>query len=268
MISVAGCAVRPILGAMARPRTKPGSRPAGDPKRAIAYLRVSTEDQSLGPEAQRAQIEAWAARAGVEVVAWFADHGVSGSKPLEERPQLFAALGALRESGAGVFLVAKRDRLARDTVVAGMIDRAVATAGGVVVAADGVGNGEAPADQFMRSIIDAAAQYERAMIRARTKAALKVKRDRGELTGEAPLGWHVGADGKALEPDAGERALVDRAKALRAGGLSFSKVAAQLAAEGGVTRDGRPPHAVFAFRLCRCSFDLEPQRTPDACVSR
>jgi len=242
---------------MGRPRKKPGPRPTGDPHRAVAYLRVSTEDQNLGPEAQRGQIEAWAARAGVEVVAWFADHGVSGSKPLEERPQLFAALGALRESGAGVFLVAKRDRLARDTVVAGMIDRAVATAGGVVVAADGVGNGEAPAEQFMRSIIDAAAQYERAMIRARTKAALKVKRDRGELTGEAPLGWRVGADGKSLEPDPDALAAIERAKALRASGRSYAKVAEQLAAEGIVTRDGGVPHKVFAFRLCRYSGEAE-----------
>lgn len=41
-----------------------GTRP-GDPKRAVAYLRVSTDEQRLGPEAQRAAIAAWGAREGV-----------------------------------------------------------------------------------------------------------------------------------------------------------------------------------------------------------
>lgn len=218
---------------------------------------MSTEDQNLGPEAQRAQINAWAARAGIEVAAWFTDHGISGSRPLEERPQLFAALAALREGGAGVFVVAKRDRLARDVVVAGTIDRVVANAGAVVVAADGVGNGEAPADQFMRAIIDAAAQYERALIRARTRAALRVKRERGELVGSAPWGWQLAADGKTLEPCDGERAVIVRAKALRAAGMSLAKVAAQLGAEGVETREGGAPHKMFVHRLCRC-----PETTP------
>ena len=41
--------------------------PQRDQSRAVAYLRVSTEDQALGPEAQRAAIEVWAARQGVQV---------------------------------------------------------------------------------------------------------------------------------------------------------------------------------------------------------
>ena len=45
-------------------RTRPGN-----PKRAVAYLRVSTDEQRLGPEAQRAAIAAWAVREGITVVA-------------------------------------------------------------------------------------------------------------------------------------------------------------------------------------------------------
>lgn len=43
----------------------------GDGSVAIGYLRVSTEDQRLGPEAQRDAIAAWAERAGIAVAAWF-----------------------------------------------------------------------------------------------------------------------------------------------------------------------------------------------------
>ena len=50
----------------------------GDPNVVVAYVRVSTDEQKIGPEAQRAAIEAWARAAGVQVVAWHEDLGVSG----------------------------------------------------------------------------------------------------------------------------------------------------------------------------------------------
>src|SRR5215831_17616573 len=90
----------------------------GNSSLAVAYSRVSTEDQNLGPEAQRAAIEAWAARHGVAVVSWHHDHGVSGATPAAERPALLEALAAVRAHGAGVLVALKRDRIARDVAVA------------------------------------------------------------------------------------------------------------------------------------------------------
>src|SRR5579864_6724647 len=115
--------------------------PPGDPSLAVAYVRVSTEEQRLGPEAQRAQIEVWAARAGVRVVAWCLDQGVSGAAPLETRPALVTALAELRAQKAGVLVVAKRDRLARSVEVALALERALQGVGARVVSADGTGNG-------------------------------------------------------------------------------------------------------------------------------
>ena len=43
----------------------------------IAYIRVSTSRQDLGPEAQRDMIAAYAARGGHQVVAWHREE-VSG----------------------------------------------------------------------------------------------------------------------------------------------------------------------------------------------
>src|SRR3954469_11593790 len=102
-------------------RTERSARP-GNPLVAVAYLRASTDEQRLGPEAQRAAIEAWAAREGVSVVAWHVDAGISGGSDLADRPALVAALGALRAARAGVLVVAKRDRLARDVAVAAAIE--------------------------------------------------------------------------------------------------------------------------------------------------
>src|SRR4051812_41386352 len=98
----------------------------GDSKVAIGYIRVSTTRQELGPEAQRASIEAWAAQRGVRIASWHEDRGVSGSAPIEARPGLLAAITAVREHRAGTLAVARRDRLARDIVVARLTERAVA----------------------------------------------------------------------------------------------------------------------------------------------
>src|SRR4051812_28990262 len=98
----------------------------GDRTLAVAYLRASTLEQHLSPDAQRATIEAWAQRHDVKVTSWHIDHGVSGGSDLDDRPALAQGLGALRESGSGVFVIARRDRLARDTGIAIAIERAAA----------------------------------------------------------------------------------------------------------------------------------------------
>lgn len=72
---------------------------------------------------------------------------------------------------------------------------------------------------------------QRALIRARTRAALAVKKSRGERTGGVPLGSSVGADGR-LAVDAAETAAVARARELRAAGRSLREIAAVLDAEG------------------------------------
>ncbi len=207
---------------------------------AVAYLRVSTDEQRLGPEAQRAAIQGWAGKEGVTVISWHEDHGVSGGANVDQRPALVAALGELRAEGAGILVVAKRDRLARDVYIAAGVERHVARLGACVIAADGVGNGDGPADQFMRTVIDGAAAYERALIRARTKAALRVKMARGESTGVPPYGFHVAVDGKTLERDDHEQHVLAEVIALRHAGLSYRRVCREATAGGLLGRTGRP----------------------------
>jgi DNA invertase Pin-like site-specific DNA recombinase len=210
----------------------------GDPKLAIALVRSSTEDQKLGPEAQRAAIEAWAAREGVTVAAWHVEH-VSGGADIAERPGLVAALGDVRVLGAGLFVVLRRDRLARDPYIALAIERAAASSGARVVTADGTANGDTPADAFMRAILDAAAAYEKAMIVARTRAALAAKAAKGERIGAVPYGFAVAADGRTLTRDDVEHAVLVCARELRTAGLSIRAIVAELSKRGLVSRTGQ-----------------------------
>jgi DNA invertase Pin-like site-specific DNA recombinase len=218
-----------------------------NPKLAVAYLRVSTDDQSLGPQAQEAAIRRWAKAEGVELVEVCTDVGVSGSLELDKRPALLAALGALDAARAGILVVAKRDRLARDVVVASAIERLVEARGARIAAADGTGNATGPEGVLMRGLVDLFAQYERALIRARTTAALAVKRSRGERVGEVPIGYQAGA-GPQLEVNEREQTALTRIEELRASGFAVRAIADALNDEG-VPARGRRWHATTVSRL-------------------
>jgi DNA invertase Pin-like site-specific DNA recombinase len=227
------------------------NRRPGDPHIAVAYLRASKTEQALSPEAQRAAINGWAARERVKVVAWHLDHGLSGGSELDDRPALGAALGKLRARGAGILVVARRDRLARDSAIAIAIERAAKTCGARVVSADGVANGTSPADDFLRRILDAAAEYERALIRARTKAALTAKRARGERAGEVPFGFKLATDGKTLLPNKAERAVIKTVRGLRREGLSLRAIVAECARRGVMSRSGKALGKTQVERMIR-----------------
>lgn len=233
---------------------------------AIVYLRVSTDEQAqsgLGLEAQRAACEARARALGAHSVSVFADEGVSGSTPIAEREGLVAALESLGKGDC--LIVAKRDRIARDYLVAGWVDLEVARAGARLISAAGEGtDSDEPMAKVMRGIVDLFAQYERDMIRARTAAALRAKRARGEKTGGAvPFGYRVacvtvtdGSERKTLVADKGEQAAIARARELHAQGLGLRRIASALAADGFTGRGGRRLAATTVARLLQR--DLAP----------
>ena len=220
----------------------------GNPKLAVAYLRVSTDDQNLGTEAQRAAITSWARRSGVEVLSWHEDR-VSGGIGVDDRPGLLNALGTLRDRQAGVLVAAKRDRIARDVVVAATVEQMARDAGARVVTADGVAVEDTPEGALMRGLMDLFAQYERSVIKARTKAALAVKKRNGQrYSRRAPLGFRFD-DGRMVE-DEGERATLQRVREMREKGLSIARITSILNAEGVTCRGGRW-HATTLSRVLR-----------------
>lgn len=143
--------------------------------KAVAYIRVSSREQGrsgLGLEAQRANIEAFALREGIDVCAWFTEveSGKAVSDTLACRPQLAAALAQAKLDGARI-IVSKLDRLSRDVAfVAGLMRDKVP----FVVCELGLG-----VDNFQLHLFAALAEKEREMISQRTKAALHALKARG-----------------------------------------------------------------------------------------
>ena len=145
---------------------------------AISYTRVSTAKQGasgLGLEAQEAAIAAFCTQHGYEIAAQYGEVETGkGHDALERRPQLAAALAHARKLKAPV-IVAKLDRLGRDVhFISGLMANRVP----FIVTELGIDT-----DPFMLHIYAALAQKERALITARTKAALKAAKARGVKLG-------------------------------------------------------------------------------------
>ncbi len=93
---------------------------------------------------------------------------------------------------------------------------------------------------MMRGIVDVFAAYERDVIRARTRAALGVKKARGERVGEVAYGFRVAVDGVRLEHDEAEQGVLAVVRELRAAGLSQRAIASALTERGLLSRSGKP----------------------------
>jgi DNA invertase Pin-like site-specific DNA recombinase len=175
----------------------------------VAYVRLSGDERVRGNEldVQRERVTACAHREGMRLVAVYEDRDASGSTPLAARPGLSQALDVVRAQTADVLLVARRDRIARDSLVRALIEREFEQAGGRVVYAEGGMDGDSPENQLVRQVVRSIAEYERAALVARLTAARAAKKARGGYAGgRPPFGYR--AHGKALVPDEEQAAVV------------------------------------------------------------
>lgn len=215
---------------------------------AVSYLRVSSKGQIAGDglPRQRAAVQSYAKAHGLDLVAEFADEGVSGSTEGPARPGLAALLDRVESNGVRVVLVERADRLARDLMVSEWILCELAKADvEVICAADGTVLTDVATDdptrRLIRQVLGAVAEFDKACIvlklaaaRARTRAAT------GRCEGRKPYGAR-----------SGERATIALIRKLRRKprgrgkrAMSYAAVAAELNARSIPTRtEGAQWHA-------------------------
>ena len=198
--------------------------------KAVIYLRVSTDDQSLGIEAQRSACEQYCTKHNIDMVSEHVDEGITGALPPEERPALMAALGALKKGY--ILLIAKRDRVARCKKAVCLIETAVETKKARIISTidEGTWSDDAndPMAFMMRSMADTFSQFERLTIKSRTKAALAVKKSKGERVGHIPFGCRLATDGIHLELDENEQNIIRLMRKLQESGMSIREIADEL----------------------------------------
>ncbi|MEI7607979.1 MAG: recombinase family protein [Rhodospirillaceae bacterium] len=144
-----------------------------EPKKAVAYYRVSTQKQNfsgLGLAGQHTAVEAYLKANDLDLVASLTE--IESGK-VNDRPKLAEAV-ALAKRNKAVLVIAKLDRLARSVAtISGLMESGVE-----FVAAD------MPfANRLTIHLLAAVAEYERDQISARTKAALQAAKGRGQVLG-------------------------------------------------------------------------------------
>jgi len=198
------------------------------------YVRVSTQRQADEGESlavQQRQITGYATMIGVEAPSFFVEEGVSGTKPLSERPagkELFAKL-----QHGDVIICAKLDRMFRSALDALTMVKAFKEKGVslhlIDLGGDVTGNG---ISKLFFTIISAVAEAERDRI---VQRILDVKRDQKRqgkhLGGKRPFGFQITEEGKLVE-DGNEQAAIGKARAMKAAGESLRAIQAALVADG------------------------------------
>lgn len=218
-------------------------------KTAVAYIRVSTDRQELGPEAQSAAIHKWCAENNVCLVAEHREV-CSGATPISRRDQFMFAVRETEEYAADYFIVAKRDRLARDVIQAGVAEQMVSSVGARLLSIDDpAGNRIGPEAQLIRVILDAIAEFERARIAMRIREALAIKKRNGERIGSIPYGKRKDANGILLQDDAQEQKIIDIVVDLRSKGKSCNAIVRHLTENGYRTRRGKTFATVQVMRI-------------------
>ncbi len=195
--------------------------------RRFAYLRTSTADrQEQSPAAQLAAIR----KAFGEPTRVFEDRGVSGGTELKARPALSELLAHMKPGDE--LLVAKRDRLARDSYLSAWLRKDARVRRYTIRSADGASDDTTAEGRLLATVIDAFGQFELDLIRARTRAALAAKRARGERAGTVPFGFTLLRDGKNLRADPKQQKVVASIMRRHRAGAAMRRIARDLTANG------------------------------------
>jgi site-specific DNA recombinase len=208
----------------------------------IAYYRVSSEAQARDGEsltAQRERITAWAAQQGHEIVGSFEDAGISGAT-IAARPAIQDAVAmACRRRGSAVVVTAL-SRLARCTREALEVGERLNRAGARLISLTEAVDTASATGRLLWTLLAAVAEWERSVSNERTKAVLdSMRRRRLRVSGHAPFGWAFGGVDGALVPVPAEQQTLTLMRQLRAGGLSYPQIAAELDARDIPTKQGR-----------------------------
>jgi len=192
-------------------------------QRAVVYCRVSTDDQSC--ERQQRDLEAFASRAGYEIVGVFHENA-SGAD--DARPERRKVIELARGRKVDAVLVTELSRWGRSTVdLVNTLDD-LHSWGVSVIAQTGLSFDLAtPGGKLMRTLMAGLAEFERDLVRERVKSGMsaaqaKIARDGHFIT-------RAGVKRASVGRPAGRSASTDRkaakVHAFRAEGLSIRKIA-------------------------------------------
>jgi DNA invertase Pin-like site-specific DNA recombinase len=217
---------------------------ARNQSKAVAYYRTSSATNVDGDslERQRAAVTSYAKAHGIEVVDEFYDAAVSGADAIDARPGFADLLERILGNGVRTVLVEDASRFARDLIVQLTGHERLRALGVDLVPVNAPDHfrEDTPTARMVRQILGAVAEFEKAQLVARLRAARERKRaETGRCEGAPPVPAEVVAEARRLarkSPKTGQR------RSLRA-------IAAELKALGHVARSGNAYGAESVRRM-------------------
>jgi DNA invertase Pin-like site-specific DNA recombinase len=208
-------------------------------QRAVAYFRTSSAANVDGDseQRQRAAVLSYASHARLAIVAEFYDAAVSGADPVDARRGFRALLSFLASNAARKIIVETANRFARDLIVQETGWRYLQSLGVELIAADSPNAflDDTPTAVLIRQVLGAVAQFEKAALVAKLRAA----RERsGRKGGRKPI--------SATAPQA-----TAFARDPCMDGLSLRDIAELLSHGGFTTKSGRPYSASAIAKMRR-----------------
>jgi len=208
-------------------------------KKAIGYIRVSTEEQQksgLSLEAQAQKIENYCKTYDLNLLHIYQDTATARNL---KRPGLKSLLKDFDDGKADSLVISKLDRLTRNINDLQKLLKTYFKESFTLHSVSEHIDTDSATGKMILNIMISISEWEVDIISERTKQALKAKQQRGERTGSIPYGYNLAPDGKTLLKNRKEQKVIKKMQRLRALNLGYYSIANTLNADGLTTKQGK-----------------------------
>lgn len=198
-------------------------------KKAIGYVRVSTDKQENSVDMQPDKIRKYCEYNGIELVDIIVDEDVSGFTPINNRPGGNLISEMIKNKTINCVVTLKLDRLFRNTADAlqttELWNKKDIALHIVDMSGMSVDTSSAVGRMFI-TMMAGFSEMERTLISERTSAALQHRKSSKKTYGKTPFGYFVDVAGNLIESDDIE--MVKAIYHLRSSGLGLNKISRKM----------------------------------------
>ncbi len=201
-------------------------------KKAIGYIRVSTEEQVLNGvslDNQEERINSYCNFKGFELEEVIRDEGISGGKN-STRPGFLKLLVKIESGEIEKLVLYSLERLSRDMLTLLALERYIEEFDIELHTVEGMIDTSSP-DGFMNFAMKAfLGEMERRQVKYRTKKALEYKKSQGYVTGKVPFGYS--RKDKELVENPKEQEVIEIVNNLHQEGKGLTEISRILVSKG------------------------------------